>query len=67
MIRRSGVVLCGSAVGLIAATAVIRQAAEHMSDDGAEPRWPGQNHREPGRSPKTRDWEFRSRKGRRSR
>lgn len=67
MTRRLGVVLCGSAVGLMATTAIIRNAAEHMSDDRAEPRWPGQNHREPGRTPKTRDWEFRSRKGRRSR
>lgn len=66
MTRRTGIVVWDSGFGLsaAAAAAAIRSAAASLPDGGDEPRWPGQSHREPGRTPKKRDWEFRDRKGR---
>ena len=66
MTWRTGIVVWGSGIGL-AAAAAIQSAAARLPDGCDEPRWPGQNHREPGRTPKKRDWEFRDRKGRRGR
>jgi hypothetical protein len=48
---------------LAAATAAVAAAGERHLQGSDEPRWPGKIHRELGRAPKVRDWEFRGRKG----
>lgn len=48
---------------LAAATASIAAAGERHLKGTDEPRWPGRIHRELGRTPKVKDWEFRGRKG----
>jgi hypothetical protein len=48
---------------LAAATAAVAAAGERHLHGSDEPRWPGKIHRELGKAPKIKDWDFRGRKG----
>jgi hypothetical protein len=56
-------VLATASSCLAAATAAVAAAGERHLKGTDEPRWPGRIHRELGKTPGIKDWEFRGRKG----
>lgn len=56
-------VLATASSCLAAATAAVAAAGERHLKGTDEPRWPGRIHRELGKTPRVKDWEFRGRKG----
>ncbi|MGU3588648.1 hypothetical protein [Methylobacterium brachiatum] len=56
-------VLATASSCLAAAAAAIAAAGERHLKGTDELRWPGRIHRELGKKPRIKDWEFRGRKG----